>query len=343
MSLRKKKKELQRLSKAFEVEADKYHDLTFSVLFVAPGWASDRSKIAGENHAIPLWQYYGKVSSDESIEKLFANVEGRDPRYGVPGAKFYAFGLFEGENIGLFLRMAKRAGNSFSDKEIETIKTKVLADLLFKDESEGKPVFVVNGNPASVWLNFVLYHSSISHPKRFSDTKVNLDPFVESLKAIDHLIEKATIERGKKSFSKIDQLRFKVALSFPGERRAYVSETANFLKDSLGKDAVFYDEDYKAQLARPNLDLLLQQIYANNSDLIVVFLCQEYDEKEWCGLEWRAIRETLKSRSDSKIMFLRFDDSDVKGAFSIDGHIDLRKITPQQAANYIFQRVQEIS
>ena len=34
-------------------------------------------------------------------------------------------------------------------------------------------------------------------------TIINLDPFVESLKAIEHLIEKATIERRKKPFYKL--------------------------------------------------------------------------------------------------------------------------------------------
>jgi hypothetical protein len=44
---------------------------------------------------------------------------------------------------------------------------------------------------------------------------------------------------------------------------------------------VFYDEDFRAQLARPNLDMLLQRIYLQNSDLVVVFLSTDYSEKEF--------------------------------------------------------------
>lgn len=339
MSLRKKKKELQRLLKSFEEEASKYHDLNFSVVYITPGWASHEDKLIESNHAIPLWQYYGKVSTVDSYNKLMSDVRNHNPMYGVPGAKFYSFGVLEGENIQLFLRIAKRAGNVFSEKESIKIKTSILDELITKDKSAGKPVFVANSNPAALWLNFVIFHSSISHPKRYSKTIVNLDPFAESLKAIEHLLENATIERSKKSSYDIDKIRFKVALSFPGEKREYVAQIARTLQDKLGNDKVFYDFDYKAHLARPNLDLLLQKIYGNNSELIAIFLCKEYDEKEWCGLEWRAIREIIKARNDKKVMFLRFDNSVVKGVFSIDGYIDLSSLKPEHAAKYIMQRI----
>jgi hypothetical protein len=77
----------------------------------------------------------------------------------------------------------------------------------------------------------------------------------------------------------VEEMRFKVALSFPGEKRDYVKEVARELKKRLPKGSVFYDGDFTAQLARPNLDVLLQRIYGNNSDLVVVFLCSEYEKK----------------------------------------------------------------
>lgn len=97
---------------------------------------------------------------------------------------------------------------------------------------------------------------------------------------------------------RVEEMRFKVALSFPGEKREYVADVASEVKKHLGRDAVFYDMDFTAQLARPNLDTLLQRIYLDNSDLVVVFLCADYENKEWCGLECRAIREKIKSKND---------------------------------------------
>lgn len=145
--------------------------------------------------------------------------------------------------------------------------------------------------------------------------------------------------RGENPFKKIENINFKVALSFPGEKREFVSQVAVSLSNELGEDTVFYDMKYQAQLARPNLDNLLQDIYRNRSDLIVVFLCEEYAEKEWCGLEWRAIRDLIKIKEDNKIMFIRFSDAHIDGVFSIDGYINANKHSPIEISNQILQRV----
>jgi hypothetical protein len=115
---------------------------------------------------------------------------------------------------------------------------------------------------------------------------------------------------------------FCVAFSFPGEARDRIRHIATILEEGLGCGSVFYDEWYKSELARLNLDLLLQELYTR-AELVVVCLCADYERKEWCGLEWRAIRDLIKRRQD-KILFLRLDDADVAGAFSIDGYLDLR-------------------
>ena len=133
--------------------------------------------------------------------------------------------------------------------------------------------------------------------------------------------------------------RFRVALSFPGEHRDYVSKVAKALSQKLPKSQIFYDEWHQADLARPNLDTYLQNIYHKESELIVVFLCQEYEKKEWCGLEFRAIRDLIKKRQDEDIMPMRFDDAHISGLFEIDGYIDLRRRTPEQTAKLILQRL----
>ena len=138
--------------------------------------------------------------------------------------------------------------------------------------------------------------------------------------------------------SNLPTKRFRVALAFPSEYRDYVSQVAAILGQKLGQDAVFYDQWYTAELARPNMDTHLQAIYHDHAELIVPFLCADYERKQWCGLEWRAIRDLLKKRQDNDIMPLRFDDTDIPGLFSIDGYIDLRRRTPEQIAEFIIQR-----
>lgn len=339
MSIRKKKKELDKLRIAFENEADSYHNIDLSIIYATQDWVSREGQFIQPNHGIPLWQYYGKIQSDESIKELCENIKTSRNKFGVRGSKFSAFAMLEGEKIDLFLRIARRAGKLFTDKELKLIEKNVDLELINNDNDIGKPVSVKNDNPIAMWLNYVLYNTSVSHPKRFAETVVNLDPFLESMYAIEHLVSEKTISRGKRTISNIEDIKFKVSVSFPGEKRMFVSEVVDDVKAELGEHSVFYDVDYQSQLARPNLDILLQTIYRDNTDLIVVFLCEEYNEKEWCGIEWRAIRDIIKSRSDEKVMFMRFDNADITGLFSIDGYVSLKNSTPAIASKYILERI----
>ena len=135
------------------------------------------------------------------------------------------------------------------------------------------------------------------------------------------------------------QKRFRVALSFPSEHRQFVAKVARLLVQKLGKERVFYDRNFEAELAQLNLDTYLQRLYRDESDLIVVFLCVEYERKEWCGLEWRAIRDLLKQKQASAIMPMRFDDMQVPGLFSIDGYVNLTNRRPTAVARLILQRL----
>lgn len=133
--------------------------------------------------------------------------------------------------------------------------------------------------------------------------------------------------------------QFDVALSFPGESRKLVEEVAGALNAEMGPDRCFYDNYYKAQLARPALDVLLQDIYRSRSKLIVVFIGSDYQRKEWCGIELRAIREIIFQRGYDRIMFVRLDDGEVDGVFRTDGYLDARHHSSSEIAHFIQQRV----
>ena len=133
--------------------------------------------------------------------------------------------------------------------------------------------------------------------------------------------------------------RFKVALSFPGEYRDYVSQVASILAKTLGQEHIFYDEWYAAELARPNMATMLQSFYHDQSELIVPFLCTDYERKEWCGLEWRVIQDLIKKRQDKDIMPMRFDHTEIPGFYSIDGYVDLNTRSPEDTASLILKRI----
>lgn len=151
-----------------------------------------------------------------------------------------------------------------------------------------------------------------------------------------------TLPNWTRSVSKavdISTHKFDVALSFPGEVRPMVEEVARYLEQLIGPNAYFYDNNYTSQLARPSLDTFLQDIYRNRAKLIVVFLSADYQRKNWCGIEFRAIRDIIAERENNRIMFVRTDDGAVEGVFATDGYVDARRHDAATLASYIQERV----
>ena len=134
--------------------------------------------------------------------------------------------------------------------------------------------------------------------------------------------------------------RFKVALSFPGEHRDYIKQVAEHLVNALGESAVFYDKNFEHELARPRLVTYLMDIYKDQSDLNVVFLCREYTEKEWCGIEFDVVMEMIKAKREESIMPVRFDDAEIKGFLSIHGYLDIGGRDAKIIAELIIKRLE---
>jgi hypothetical protein len=82
----------------------------------------------------------------------------------------------------------------------------------------------------------------------------------------------------------------------------------------------------------------LPQLY-QQSRLLVFFLSSFYASKQWCGLEWRVGRELLKQQEDERLMFLRLDQADIPGLYSIDGYLDINGMPDEEAAGQILKRL----
>ncbi|MEY9459702.1 hypothetical protein ABH973_000115 [Bradyrhizobium ottawaense] len=72
---------------------------------------------------------------------------------------------------------------------------------------------------------------------------------------------------------------------------------------------------------------------------MVVFVGADYQRKDWCGIEFRAIRELIMERGHERIMFIRMDDGIVEGVFKMDGYIDIRRFSAKQVAEFISERL----
>lgn len=158
---------------------------------------------------------------------------------------------------------------------------------------------------------------------------------------IQGLPDKVNSEEGK---SNMGEKRFKIAFSFPGEYREIVYKIARGVADIFTEERILYDRFHRAEFARPNLDTYLQNLYKNESELIVVFICGDYNRKKWCGIEWRAIRELLNGKEvDDRILFVKCGDGEVDGVFStIDGYIDSTQVSIEDIINDIKVRYSTI-
>lgn len=318
--------ELERLRRDFEVQSGQYHDLTLSVYYEKSESPNEAPPGRAPNHRILLWQYMGKATPDIDASCFLSSQ-----------AKVSAFGIVEGPATKLFVRMACRAGSLFPE-DVNYVITAAVGGNFVAPERPGKPVFMSNSNPLAVWLNLVLVFTATFQPERFRSHALAVDPFAASLGVFDYLRRKMTSQGtyGANDTAPLAGKKFKVALSCPGEKRQFVDSVAAGLQQRLGD--VFYYPYYVAELAQPDLDVLLQRVYRDSSELIVVFLCQEYGCKDWTVLEWRVLRDLIKKRQGGSLMLMRFDDSDIPGFFSIDGYVDMRQQTPEEVVEIICER-----
>lgn len=133
--------------------------------------------------------------------------------------------------------------------------------------------------------------------------------------------------------------RFRVAISFAGEKRHFVKELAEILAFRLGRESILYDKFLEAELARSDLASYLPKLYKDETELIVVIFCGNYPNKEWCGLEWRAIYSLVKKKADHTIMLMRFDRVEPEDLHDLAGFIELDELSPVQAARHILERL----
>ena len=140
------------------------------------------------------------------------------------------------------------------------------------------------------------------------------------------------------SSSTLIERRFRVALSFSGEKREYVAQVADVLARHFSKDEILYDKFHEAEFARRDLGIYLPDLYHHAADLIVLVLSSGYRGRDWCEMEWAAIHSLLKKRRDDEVMLCRFEQATVPGLYETAGYVQLDEKTPEEAAALIVER-----
>ena len=133
--------------------------------------------------------------------------------------------------------------------------------------------------------------------------------------------------------------RFRVGFSFAGEKRAFIAEVAEILAQQFGRACILYDKFHEAEFASADLGFVLPGLYEKEVDLVVGVICQNYNHKEWTGLEWKSIYGLIKQKKADAVMLSRFDHAEPEGLFGLAGYIELDDKTAEQFADLIRERL----
>lgn len=139
--------------------------------------------------------------------------------------------------------------------------------------------------------------------------------------------------------SPVSTKRFRIAFSFAGEKRDFVEQVADLLAKRFGQEKILYDKYHEAEFANADLAFALPSLYKADSDLIIAVFCTDYDKKEWCGLEWRAIFSIIKEGGSRQIMLSRYEHVDGKGLHGLAGFIELDHKNPHEFVTLILERL----
>jgi hypothetical protein len=133
--------------------------------------------------------------------------------------------------------------------------------------------------------------------------------------------------------------RFSVAFSLAGEQRQLVLPVAQEVEAILGWSEVFFDDWYEHWIAGMDADLLLEKLYGEQAELVVVCISGAYGYKWWTRLEHRAVRARLMKADRHQIFPVRVGDGDVEGVLINEVVPDIRRKTPLEAAELIVARL----
>jgi len=139
---------------------------------------------------------------------------------------------------------------------------------------------------------------------------------------------------------------YRIAISYSGKNREYVRKVCQYLNDYLTKDEFFYDEIHEALTIRPNPEKFLREVYSNKSQIVVVFLSEEFDNSRWCQLERSSVVAALDSGQleSDQVMPFSFGSMNTGGTLQLDGTKDIERdtVSPEECGKLIVDRLADL-
>lgn len=133
---------------------------------------------------------------------------------------------------------------------------------------------------------------------------------------------------------------YDLAMSFAGKDRDYVISIVNKIKELSPEIKIFYDEDYKEQLAGQELFTYLRSVYLEKATYVMCFFSENYNKSNWAFVESSAIKERmLRNLMDTEFLIPILIDNSSNYLPATIGYWAKEKTTIDQIAQMTVKKV----
>ena len=193
---------------------------------------------------------------------------------------------------------------------------------LFKNEG----ILTDNSVESYVGLNLIPFNSRNDHYRKFIEERIA--PYCA-------LLPRHTMKTRKTR-------QFKLGISYAGEQREFVRQVYTCLCNSgiFDKDELFFDDWQEHLINGANADIVLDKIYSERCEKVVVLFSEAYLSKHWTNkLEWRRAITNLITDDTNNVCLLRFRDVDIDSIDLFHSGKDIVKdvsnMKPEDVAKFI--------
>lgn len=136
------------------------------------------------------------------------------------------------------------------------------------------------------------------------------------------------------------KFEYDVIFSLAGERKDYVEEVANYIKEKGIKVWYYGFKEAEIEMWGKNQVDIFDKLFSKSAKYCVVFISREYTEKIWPNLE----RQFIQSRwlkDPNYLLPARFDDALVIGIPETINYISLKDKSPEKFGDIIVRKIKE--
>ncbi|MDB4020151.1 toll/interleukin-1 receptor domain-containing protein [Planktomarina temperata] len=134
--------------------------------------------------------------------------------------------------------------------------------------------------------------------------------------------------------------KYDVCISFSGDERELAESVAQGLRESFGLN-VFFDKFESEQLWGQELSDWLYDVYAKQSQLVLILFSRSYLKRKWTKHELRAAQSKLVNDGTGNVLPLRLEDVQLPDIFENISYIEMENETLESLLDKVSNRAWE--